>query len=220
MKIKLEGFKRLLVESALIVFSVLFALFINRYAENQKTEQQKEIALERIVQEIRNNRAIIDSALKIHRKSLKNLQQAIIHENDSLRIYLAQRGYFDSKALGLLTDEQSFYPTFPSNTSWQAAMATGIVSEFNYKVVETLAEVYDVQRFLMEKTLESITEVIYDPVDENVDRTLNTLLIQVNELVEQEHTTISAIDEAMVAIHPPDTTQSDTIQSDTTQIKQ
>ena len=42
MKIRLEGFKRLLVESALIIFSVLFALFINRYAENQKTQQQKQ----------------------------------------------------------------------------------------------------------------------------------------------------------------------------------
>nr|WKN38503.1 hypothetical protein K4G66_07280 [Tunicatimonas sp. TK19036] len=205
MKIRLEGFKRLLVESALIVFSVLFALFINRYAENQKTQQQKQVAIERIVQEMKVNREIIDSAMQIHRGALTRLQEAAANETDSFRVYLGQRRYFDGKAFGLLLDEQSFYPKFPSNTSWQAAMATGIVSEFDYEVVENLAEVYNIQRFFIEETLESITEIIYAPVDDDVKRTINTLLLQVNELAEQERTTIAAIDEAMEAIYPPDT---------------
>ncbi|MEQ9440219.1 MAG: hypothetical protein RIG62_14290 [Cyclobacteriaceae bacterium] len=207
MKIKIEGFKRLLVESALIVFSVLFALFINRYAENQKTQQQKKIAMERIVQEMKNNRELIDSAVQIHEGVLARLQKTATIETDSLRLYLHQRGYFDVKAFGLLVDEQTFYPKFPSNTSWQAAMATGIVSEFDYQVVENLTEVYDIQRFFIEETLKSITGVIYAPVDEDINKTINTLLLQVNELVQQEYTTMNTIDKALETIHPSNTTQ-------------
>ncbi|MEO0331670.1 MAG: hypothetical protein AAF223_08290 [Bacteroidota bacterium] len=67
MRIRIKEFKRLLVESALIVFSVLFALFINRYAESQKLRQQKQVALERIVQEMKSNRELIAEALDIHK---------------------------------------------------------------------------------------------------------------------------------------------------------
>lgn len=142
MKIKLEGFKRLLVESALIVFSVLFALFINRYAENQKVEQQKQVALERIVEEMKSNRRIIDSAVQIHQVALKNLLRASVDEQDTLRIYLVDRGYFDPDAFGLLLNNASFFPEIPKSTSWDATATTGIIAEFEYREVTAFTEVY------------------------------------------------------------------------------
>jgi len=203
MKFKLKGFKRLLVESALIVFSVLFALFINRYAENQKTEQQKQIALERIVQEMKSNRDHIAEALEIHKVALRNLRQAAANENDSLRIYMAKYEYFlDQKVFYHLLDGQiSVYPVFPVNTSWQAALATGIVSEFDYQVVEILTDVYSTQEYFMEETFKAITEIISLPI-ENEYQTINTLLFPINELVQQEQKTINHIDEALKVIYP------------------
>ncbi len=203
MKIKIKGLKRLLVESALIVFSVLFALFINRYAESQKTEQQKRIALERIVQEMKSNREHIAKALEIHKIALRNLQQAASDENDSLRIYMAEYKYFlDQRVFHHLLDGKiSVYPVFPVNTSWQAALATGIVSEFNYQIVEILTDVYSTQEYFMEETFKAITEIISFPI-ENENQTINTLLFPINELVQQEQKTIDVIDEALKIIYP------------------
>ncbi|MEM6840731.1 MAG: hypothetical protein AAF632_00780 [Bacteroidota bacterium] len=202
MKIRLKEFKRLLVESALIVFSVLFALFINRYAENQKMEKQKQVALERISQEMKSNREHIAKALEIHKIALQNLQQAASDENDSLRIYMAEYKYFlDQRVFHHLLDGQiSVYPVFPVNTSWQAALATGIVSEFNYQIVEILADVYSTQEYFMEETFRAVTEIISLPI-ENENQTINTLLFPINELVQQEQKAIDVIDEALKIIY-------------------
>mgnify|MGYP001791414640 CR=1 FL=1 len=210
MRIRIKEFKRLLVESALIVFSVLFALFINRYAESQKLRQQKQVALERIVQEMKSNCELIAEALDIHKTAFRNLQQAATDENDSLRIYMAKYKYFlDQKVFHHLLDGQtSFYPVFPVSTSWQTALATGIVSEFDYQVVEILTEVYTTQEYFLEESLKATIEIISVPIEDE-SQTINTLLFPVNELVQQERKTIDAIDKALKLMCPePDEGQS------------
>ena len=97
-----------LFESALIVFSVLLALFVNRYAENQRTQEQKQIALERIAEEMKSNRIIIENALQIHERTINNLQTALIDENNALRMYLKDRKYLDSDGFELLMNGESF----------------------------------------------------------------------------------------------------------------
>ncbi len=51
--------KKYLADSILIVFSVLFALFINKVYDDHKTEQRKLIALESIQKELTRNNAIL-----------------------------------------------------------------------------------------------------------------------------------------------------------------
>ncbi|HEX8528375.1 MAG TPA: hypothetical protein VF646_00065, partial [Cytophagales bacterium] len=53
----------LLAESAMIVFSVLFALFIDRAAEKARMGRQKRIALERIHRELLSNQQLVSDAL-------------------------------------------------------------------------------------------------------------------------------------------------------------
>lgn len=202
MKIKVKELKRLLIESALIVFSVLFALFINRLAENQKTQQQKQIALERIVQEMQKNRVMIDSAENLHREVLVRRQQAAANERDSLRSTLARRGYFDREVLGILLGRRTFLPEIPKNTSWNAALTTGIIAEFDYEVVAALTEVYDFQKLMTEEILASVLEIFYAPVVEEEIKTINTLSVRLNELISLEQTTIDEIDEALATIYP------------------
>lgn len=135
MKFSVSHLGRPLFESALIVFSVLLALYVNRWAENQRTEEQKRVALERIAKELENNQALMKDAHQVHKRILINLEKASLDENDSLRIYLAHQKYFDEKITGFLTNGNPFYRQFPSSTSWNAAEATGIVAEFDYGVV-------------------------------------------------------------------------------------
>lgn len=52
--------KKHLVEGALIVFSVLFALLINKSFENYQTNLQREIAEESIINELQQNQYILN----------------------------------------------------------------------------------------------------------------------------------------------------------------
>lgn len=207
MKFRLRSLGRPLFESALIVFSVLLALYVNRYAETQRVERQKEIALNRIVEELNSNRSIISNALPVHQEAMANLRKASTDENDSLRIYLAGQRAFDEKSIGLITNGRSFYPRFPSNTSWSAAKSTTIIAEFDYKIVEALTDVYDTQEFFTKETLSYITRTFYSPLSDDKRDTIGPLLLQIDELINQEESVIVHIDEALETIggKKPDT---------------
>ena len=200
MGLNLRVLGRPLFESGLIIFSVLFALFVNRCAENQRIEEQKEVALERIVEELKSNRELIKDVMQVHREAVANLRRASTDENDSLRLYLARERFFDQEALGFLISGRSFFPSFPSSTSWNAAKSTAIIAEFDYEIVEALTKVYTTQEFFSEKTLTYIIQIIYSPVTEDERDTINALLLQTSELISQEEFTLQNIEEALEVI--------------------
>ena len=189
-----------LFESALIVFSVLLALFVNRYAENQRTQEQKQVALERIAEEMKSNRIIIENALRIHKRTINNLQTALIDENNALRMYLKDRKYLDSDGFELLMNGESFYARFPSNTAWDAAKVTGIVTEFDYEIVEALTDVYDIQTYFVEKSIPTVTQTFFSPMPDQKEDVINALLLQTSNLTNQEETVLILIDEALKVI--------------------
>ena len=200
MKFSFRSLGRPLFESALIVFSVLLALFVNRYAENQRIERQKDIALNRIVQELDSNRVLIERALLTHRDVVANLRNAAADENDSLRFYLTRDRHFSGKVFQFFTNERSFYQRFPGNTSWSSAKSTGIIAELDYPILEALTKVYDTQTFFMQETIPFITQAMYAPVADNELDTINPLSLRVSELIAQEATTIDYINEALRVI--------------------
>src|SRR5688572_26243372 len=135
---KKEEVNKLLLESGLIIFSVLFALFIDRLAENHKTEQQKNVALERIRNELTSNLALVKAVLPVHEQILRKLTQAVSTPDDTFRLQLLRKGYLD---FSLLAEGHSIYPRLPTNSSWEAAQATGIMAELDYRTVEACTEV-------------------------------------------------------------------------------
>ena len=90
---------KLLIESALIVFSVLFALFIDRMATNIKTNDQKRTALARINQELSENEKLIGVMITRHAEVIENLNAAIQNPNDTLSRRLATDGYLNYRLL-------------------------------------------------------------------------------------------------------------------------
>ncbi len=55
----MKEMKKYLAEGLLIVFSVLFALFINKSFDDYKTRKQKDIVLESIQNELESNAKIL-----------------------------------------------------------------------------------------------------------------------------------------------------------------
>ena len=53
--------KKYFLEGSLIVFSVLFALFINKLYSDYQTSQKKEVALESIKKELMRNDSILQN---------------------------------------------------------------------------------------------------------------------------------------------------------------
>lgn len=201
MKLSLRVLGRPLFESGLIIFSVLFALFVNRCAENQRTEEQREVALKRIAEELRTNKELIGEAIRIHKTALGNLRKAAANKSDSLRRYLADHRYINSQFFAYFVGGKgSFYPRMPSSTSWDAAKSTGIVAEFDYAEVDVLTAAYTTQETFKESTLPYIIRIFADPIADDELETINALAARIEELISQEKTAISYTEEALEII--------------------
>jgi hypothetical protein len=85
---KKQEIKHLLIESSLIIFSVLFALLVDRLADEYNDNKQEHYALVRIHQELMANDTLIRDVIGRHRLALTNLNQARHNPRDSLRLFL------------------------------------------------------------------------------------------------------------------------------------
>jgi hypothetical protein len=185
---------KLFVESGLIVFSVLFALFIDRMAANAKTNEQKRTALTRIHQELSENKTLIQEMIILHDEVIQSLNAAISKPNDTLRQQITRDGYLDYK---LLANGKSLFPRYPSSTSWEAAKSTGIISEFDYETIEACEGAYASQEMILRNTLPKITEDIFSLDPSQMDQKLIKLRLKFVEISEQEKTLQQFLQEAI-----------------------
>ena len=179
-------FLKLLTDGLLIIFSVLFALFINRYAENAKTEKKKEIAIERIEKELLRNQAIITGWTEQHAKIKARIVNIVNDKQDSLRLEMLK---YPMLRFDMLI-EKSLVDDFITNTAWQAARSTDIISEFDYDLILKLTNAYSLQEIIMDKTLMKLLDLYFDTEAHNMDNfdpTLLQLQLRFQELVGQEH---------------------------------
>lgn len=184
----------LLLEGALIVFSVLFALFIDRIADNVRTNQQKKTSLRRIHEELTRNDSLMAELVILHQSVIQNLNAAIVNKSDTLRIQITRDGYLNYR---LLAKGASLFPRYPSNTAWEAAKATGIISEFDYAIIEACAGAYSAQHAIVSVTLPKIVEELFDVDHSQVDRKLIRLKLEFEEILAQEKTLRHFLAEAL-----------------------
>ncbi|NNJ89502.1 MAG: hypothetical protein HKP53_08870 [Eudoraea sp.] len=178
--------KKYLAESVLIVFSVLFALFINKLFDDHKTEERKQIALESIQKEIIRNNAILTEWKTHHIAMRDRIKSLVDQKNDSLKNVLLASKYLD---LGLLSDQQSLINDILSDTAWESARTTGIIQAFNFEQIELLTKVYKMQEVLIDKTLMNILDLYFNADThnmKNLDPTLLQLQLRFQELTGQE----------------------------------
>lgn len=177
---------KFIFEGLLIILSVLFALFINRMAENAKTEKKKNIAIERITKELYRNEAILKTFKEEHKLVLDRISSIIYNPQDTIKEKLFKYDYFN---LGIPTDNKPLVNAILTNTAWEAAKSTEIISEFNYDLVLKLTNVYEMQNILMSRTLNNIIEFYFDIESHDMEN-FNPIVFQFNlriqELVGQE----------------------------------
>ena len=192
------------LEGFLIVFSVLFALFIENYVENVKMQQQKKLALERIKMELKRNSKILSEWISLHQKISDRLAKSSSAENDSLKNALSKYNSFD---FGVLSDGQQLVNTVLTNTAWETAKSTGIITEFDFEWIEHLTQVYALQNTVTNKTLESIVQLYFDERSHDMKRldvTIKQLDILFHELVGEEKVLSTIYGDTLLKFEPRD----------------
>ena len=182
-----KSFRKYLGEAFLIVFSVLFALFINNLAQNHQTKKKKKTALESIRKELHKNAAIVAGWRTEHAAISERLQDLINGKNDSLKNRLLE---YENLELRLLTDNKSLIEAILSDTAWESAKSSGIVSEFDFSATQSLTAVYDMQNVMTDETVMKILDLYFDRESHNMDNLMATLYqfgLRFYELVGQEY---------------------------------
>ncbi len=181
------NFKKHLADGFLIVFSVLFALTINKIAENYQTNERKETALASIKKELTENSEIIKKWKKSHTDIYNRIDSIVNNQNDSLRNELLKYNFLN---LGVLTNNESLVNEIITNTAWETSKSTGIIAEFDFETTKKLTFVYATQAVLTEGTLIKTLDFYFDLEAhkmENLDAILLQFLLRFNELKGQEY---------------------------------
>jgi hypothetical protein len=192
--------KKHLVEGTLIVFSVLFALFINKSFENYQTNRKRAIAEKSIIKELQQNQYILNRWKEKHIEVRNRISSVINGESDSLRSELEK---FDYLNLGVLTNNESLVDAILTSTAWESAKTTGIISEFDYETIQMLTQVYTLQANLSDRTLIKILDYYFDSEAHdmtNLNKTLVQFHLRFWELTGQEELMSTLYDNAITKL--------------------
>ncbi|MEM9991878.1 MAG: hypothetical protein AAF738_08945, partial [Bacteroidota bacterium] len=100
---RISVWTKILLESILIVFSVLIALFLNEWKSQEKEAVRTELMLQHIESEIRSNQEIIQKVITYHKAVLASAKgvcrqdslETIFFDEEGFHIYeLAPNGIF------------------------------------------------------------------------------------------------------------------------------
>ena len=197
MKLKKGTIGKYLFDGLLIVFSVLFALFINRLAENSDLKEKKKAALTSIRSELYRNAGVLELWQENHVKVRDRIDSLLTGKNDSLMRKL--QGY-DYLNLGELMGGENLVNAIFVDTSWESAKSTGIVSEFDFEITQQLTSAYDMQNELTKSTLGGIRDILFERETHQIDQlrpTLRQLQFRFYEVVGQEIVVEKLISEAL-----------------------
>ncbi len=170
---KNKALKKYLIEGFLIVFSVLFALFINKLFDDYKTLQKKEVAMESIIKELNRNLLIVQDWKSRHNAIKDLIVDVNKGENDTIKPLLLNNNYFD---LGIITNQKSLIDNTLTKTAWESAKSTGIISEFEFETIEILTQVYSLQDLITDKTIVELLDFYFETDTHNMNNLEQTLI--------------------------------------------
>jgi len=194
----MNKYKKYFAEGLLIVFSVLFALFINKLFDDYKTNKNKAIAIEGIQKELFRNSEILKNWKEHHTGTRNRISEIIAGKNDSLKAELLKYEYLN---MGILTNNQSLIDDILTNTAWNAAKSTGIISELDFETTQKLTQVYAIQEVITERTISKISDYYFDTNAhnmKNLDQTLIQFQLRFWELTGQEQLMAGLYKDALI----------------------
>ena len=148
---KFNKSKKLFSDSALIIFSVLFALFINECRSSAVERGKTAKMLANIETEITNNQVILKKWKSYHEDVLQNIQKA--YEQDSLEATFFPEEHF---ILYKVAPNGIIQATL-TNIAWEIGKQNNISSRIDFEKSLVLYEAYD-QQAIIGQTIDLIIE--------------------------------------------------------------
>jgi len=127
-----EWLPRVLAESVLIVLSILVALYLDEWRDDQQDTENIEHALANFVSEIQQNRARVEDAAPFN----KGLQHVLSRRQEVRAIESVQT---------FVNIIESYSPVVLQSTAWETAIATGALAKMDYNLVSALSLTYSLQ---------------------------------------------------------------------------
>ena len=138
---------QVIIESVLIVVSILVALGLDSWRQNREDEEFVRTALSNFEIEVRQNKARIDDAAPFNR---------------GLRIVLSQHyGVGDIDTVDEFVNMVEIYsPAALQSTAWDTALATGSLAKMEYGLVTALSLTYSLQERYDRSTRAGMSDLI------------------------------------------------------------
>ena len=181
-----------LAEAALIVFSILLALYTNRWREDHAARQRVERDLAAVRVELQEDRAILADALPYHQQEVENFQKFLDRPDLEQRVKgknMFQAVYANKAGLGWHgVWHPNVTPGNLSDTAWKTAVANGDLPFMDPDLVKSLTDYYTFQGTEL-NTIRLIGEIYMSPAPYDRGQTvtmLYTLQGTYRQLADQE----------------------------------
>ncbi|MEO0366857.1 MAG: hypothetical protein AAF265_15360 [Pseudomonadota bacterium] len=187
------------LEAALIVFSVLLALFLDSELEARKDARVIAELTGHIEDEMRRNLAIVDEWLPYHGAVLAEIDRYLGSES-MLQSLLTDNGIDYGRLM-----ERGLIQDFYSDSSWQLASRSEITSQIEFNLLYSISQAYLSQQNV-NNTLVRCSDHFFDRDTQNPDQlvvSLRMLRSLLQELVGQQTVLQSQYREALFALEEP-----------------
>ncbi len=140
----------------MIIFSVLFALFVNEWRNNVNERKQTAVILNNIEQELQRNQAIAQEFYTYHEEVLLNMRQ--IYEQDSLSEKFLGNGRFEIFEVA----PRGVYQKAYKNIAWEVAKEERISSRIDFDISSAIFEAYN-QQNIVNSTIARTLDLLNEP---------------------------------------------------------
>lgn len=123
---------QVLIESALIVISILVALGLDEWRQKREDAETAQQALSNFISEVRQNQARVDDSAPFNKGLL-----------DVLKRRYEGSGIDTVEEFVIMVE--SYTPLVLQSTAWETALATGSLAKMEYNLVSALSLTYSLQ---------------------------------------------------------------------------
>jgi hypothetical protein len=195
-----------MAEAALIVFSILLALYTNHWREERIAHQRMLTALAEIRVELQQNRAILQNVLPYHLAEMERIGHFL--DRQDLQQQVKEKDLIEllkqSKALefhGVWNPQVS--PSDLSDTAWKSAIASDVLPLMQPALLKALTSYYSFQDTGVQNTLHTLNQIYLGPEPYDRSRTitmLRTLQGTFRQLADQEQSLLELANQTLQAI--------------------
>ncbi len=196
----------MLVESVLVVGSILLALGLDRWAEDQDDQDLATLSLVIFEREIQQNRVRLEDVVLFHaglRDVLANMD--------------ASGTAIPATTIRNMMD--GFQPAILVNTAWETAVATGTLGYMDYDVVAGLSLTYNLQERLVALTQSGLNNLLLSGVSSGeTDLLVYMANRYMRELTEAEQGLQGVYDLVLGVVREALEERGETVEADTTEV--